>query len=87
MNRKFKVNGMTCGHCAHAVKTAIENLSANTTADVNLEAGIVTVENSPDTDAVKAAITEAGYEFAGKIQVDLSEFGYAGTVQPLPWAP
>ena len=67
MKRTYKVNGMTCGHCAQAVKSAIENLSSAAAVDVDLADGTVTIDNVPAVDGIKKAVEDAGYEFAGEI--------------------
>ncbi|CAI3943561.1 Copper chaperone CopZ (CopZ) (PDB:1AFI) [Commensalibacter communis] len=58
----YKVEGMTCQHCAKAVKEAVEALSNVDEAIVNLEAKTVTIKGNPDHAALKAAIEEEGYE-------------------------
>ena len=55
----FNVEGMTCEHCANAVREEL--------TDAGLEVGTVdvaagTVEASGDDAAVAAAIAEAGYK-------------------------
>lgn len=62
----FLVTGMTCGHCVASVTEELSGLAGVGSVDVALEAGgtsVVTVESSEalDTDAVRAAIEEAGY--------------------------
>lgn len=58
----YKVEGMTCQHCAKAVKEVVEALPNVEKATVNLEAKTVTVKGNPDLAALKAAIEEEGYE-------------------------
>lgn len=41
----LKVTGMTCDHCVHAVKGALEGLEGVRTARVDLQAGRATVEH------------------------------------------
>ncbi len=62
---KFKVSGMTCGHCQMAVKKALESIEGVKSATVDLEKGMATVE--ADTSMVSTgqmieAIDEAGYQ-------------------------
>ncbi|GAA3729185.1 hypothetical protein GCM10022239_02370 [Leifsonia bigeumensis] len=62
----FLVTGMTCGHCVASVTEELSGLAGVASVDVALEAGgtsVVTVESSAalDTDAVRAAVEEAGY--------------------------
>ena len=60
-----KVQGLTCGHCAHAVTEEISALDGVTTVSVDLVPnGISTVTVAADvdltTEALAAALTEAG---------------------------
>ncbi len=60
-----KVQGLTCGHCAHAVTEEISALDGVTTVSVDLVPnGISTVTVAADvdltTEALTAALTEAG---------------------------
>jgi copper chaperone CopZ len=62
----FGVDGMTCGHCVHAVTTELQSLPGVTGVDVDLVVGgssrvTVTSEAPVPDDAVSAAVTEAGY--------------------------
>ena len=69
---QFKVTGMTCGHCVAGVSEKLGKLEGIADVAVDLVPdGVSTVtvygtENiSPD--AVRAAVSEAGYEFAGTV--------------------
>ena len=59
------VNGMMCGHCAARVEKAATDAGASA-AKVDLEAKTVTctVSDAALEGAIRAAITEAGYEVA-----------------------
>ncbi len=60
----LKVEGMTCQHCVSAVADALENLPGVTRADVDLDEGRAEVlhdDGSPDIEAMKSAVDEAGY--------------------------
>jgi copper chaperone len=61
------VNGMTCDHCARAVRAEVGSLPGVSTVDVDVAAGkvVITGEPLPGQDALREAIAEAGYEFAG----------------------
>ncbi|MBX6355944.1 MAG: heavy-metal-associated domain-containing protein [Micromonosporaceae bacterium] len=63
----YRVKGMTCGHCVNAVSSEVGALPGVREVDVDLESGQVTVtsEQPLDTDAVRAAVDEAGYELVG----------------------
>lgn len=62
----YRVQGMTCGHCRAAVLEEVEAIPGVRAADVNLEAGTLTVQGADVTEAaVRAAVEEAGYEVVG----------------------
>ncbi|RKM60335.1 heavy metal translocating P-type ATPase [Butyrivibrio sp. CB08] len=64
---KIKVNGMMCGHCEMHVKKALEAIEGIESATASHEENQVTIATSADVDeaAIKAAVEEAGYEYAG----------------------
>ena len=63
----YRVQGMTCEHCVHAVSTEVGALPGVQKVDVDLAAGQVTVTSAGELDreAVRAAVDEAGYELVG----------------------
>jgi copper chaperone len=65
--RRIAVTGMTCDHCASAVRAEISKLPGVTAVDVDVTAGTVRVSGDPlPGDApLREAVHEAGYEFAG----------------------
>ena len=70
----LKIKGMDCEHCAHHVKTIIENIDGIDKAEVNLkkaEAVVTLSDSSADKDKkdklvglMSEAVKEAGYEIA-----------------------
>jgi copper ion binding protein len=64
MSMVLEVSGMTCDHCVSAITSAVSALPGVTAVDVDLQAGSVRVEGTPDADAVTAAIEDAGYDVA-----------------------
>jgi copper ion binding protein len=62
----FTVAGMTCGHCVSSVTEEISELTGVQQVDVELETGQVTVisDQPLSPDAIRAAVTEAGYQLA-----------------------
>ncbi|MCW2848483.1 MAG: hypothetical protein JWR90_2457 [Marmoricola sp.] len=62
----FQVIGMTCGHCAGAVKGELTGISGVLDVRVDVPTGQVTVSSTtPLTTAdVRTAIDEAGYQLA-----------------------
>jgi len=65
--RSIAVTGMSCDHCASAVRAEISKLPGVTGVDVDVDAGTVRVSGDPlPGDApLREAIEEAGYEFGG----------------------
>ena len=65
---KISVKGMMCGHCEIHLKKALEAIDGITSATPSHERGTVTIETSKEVDgaAIKAAVTEAGYEYCGQ---------------------
>lgn len=65
MTQTLQVQGMTCGHCAHAVTEELSELDGVTSVDVQLVAGgvstvVVEAESDLPLDAIRAALSEAG---------------------------
>ena len=68
--QSFQVQGMTCGHCVHAVTEELSGLEGVEKVDVDLvpgEVSTVTVSSAQplSDDLVRAAVDEAGYELVG----------------------
>jgi copper chaperone len=65
--RSSGVTGMSCEHCARAVRAEIGKLPGVTGVEVDVAAGTVRItgEPLPGDAAVRDAVHEAGYEFAG----------------------
>ena len=62
MKTVIHVEGMMCGHCKMHVENACKGVPGVTDAVVDLAAKNVTVTCDADLTALKAAITEAGYQ-------------------------
>lgn len=60
----MKINGMMCPHCQAAVKKALEAFEG-VSADVNLEDKAAYITGEADVEALKKAVTDAGYEVVG----------------------
>jgi copper chaperone len=62
----IRVNGMSCEHCATAVRTELTGLAGVSDVHVDVPSGEVriTAEPVPDDAALRAAIDAAGYELA-----------------------
>jgi copper ion binding protein len=63
----FRVDGMTCGHCVHAVTSEIGKLAGVQTVSIDLPTGMVCVTTAEPVDRadVAAAVDEAGYTLVG----------------------
>lgn len=61
------VEGMMCDNCAHHVKSALEKVDGVKSVAVDLRGkkAVIKVSKELDETAVKAALEEAGYQFAG----------------------
>jgi Cu+-exporting ATPase len=62
METVIKVNGMMCPHCKAMVEKVCKAIPGTEDAVVDLAAKNVTVTGGADVEALKKAITEAGYE-------------------------
>ena len=62
METVIKVNGMMCPHCQARVESVCKAFDGVTEAVVDLKKKQVAVTGNPDMDALKRAITDAGYE-------------------------
>ena len=62
MNTVIKVEGMMCMHCKAMVEKVCKAVPGATDAVVDLQAKQVTVTGDASVDALKKAITDAGYE-------------------------
>lgn len=60
----YRVDGMTCDHCARAVRAEVSEVPGVVDVDVDVAAGRVTVTSEADLDdaAVRAAVESAGYQ-------------------------
>jgi len=60
----YTVQGMTCGHCVSSVTEEVSQIDGVPEVDIDLPSGKVTVVSDEPIaeDAVRAAVTEAGYE-------------------------
>ena len=65
--RSITVTGMSCDHCARAVRAEIGKLPGVAEIDVDVAVGRVRItgQSLPGDAALRDAVEEAGYEFAG----------------------
>jgi copper chaperone len=62
--QNLNVQGMSCQHCVHAVKSSVSALAGVDTVDVSLEKNLVTVGFDPsktNLQSIKTAIEDQGY--------------------------
>ena len=66
----YTVQGMTCAHCVNSVSTELGALAGVSDVQVDLTTGTVTVTSDQplDTDTVRAAVDEAGYQLADPVR-------------------
>ena len=61
----YRVPGMSCDHCKHAVTEELTGVAGVASVEVDLETKLVFVQGEGlDDGALRAAIDEAGYEAA-----------------------
>jgi copper chaperone len=63
-SRVYSVKGMTCEHCVRSVTEEVSEVSGVEGVDVDLDSGRLVVRGDVADDAVRAAVSEAGYEVA-----------------------
>ncbi|MFI6821584.1 heavy-metal-associated domain-containing protein [Micromonospora sp. NPDC050187] len=65
--KTYQVQGMTCGHCVSAVSSELGSVAGVTDVQVDLASGQVTVTSDAplETETVRAAVDEAGFELVG----------------------
>ena len=65
METVIKVEGMMCTHCKARVENVCKAVAGTVDAVVDLQEKQVTVTGDASVDALKKAITDAGYEVIG----------------------
>lgn len=59
---ELQVEGMSCGGCVRSVTKSVQAVDGNARVEVDLESKKVRVETRASLDAVKSAISDAGYD-------------------------
>jgi copper chaperone len=59
---ELQVEGMSCGGCVRSVTKSVQAIDGNAKIDVDLASKKVRVETQASLDAVKSAISDAGYD-------------------------
>lgn len=64
MNKKIKIEGMTCGHCVMHIETALKEVDGVHSVKVNLKGKFAEVQLTKSVENTKLveAIDEAGYK-------------------------
>jgi copper chaperone len=62
MGQQITVTGMSCGGCEQSVEAALEGVEGVESATADRDSDTATVEGNADTDALVAAVEDAGYE-------------------------
>lgn len=65
MEKKYKVGGMMCGHCASSVERALKSIPGVESVVIDLAAGTVTVIGEVSAETVAEAVENIGFEFLG----------------------
>lgn len=58
---EIQVEGMTCGSCVARVKRAVQSVDGAAEVNVEMKTQTVRVTTTANIDAVKSAVTDAGY--------------------------
>lgn len=58
----IKISGMSCGHCVMGVKSALKTVPGITDMQVQVGEAVIEFQGTLNTEAVKTAIAEDGYE-------------------------
>jgi len=58
---ELQVEGMSCGGCVRSVTKSVQAVDGNAKVDVDLPGKKVRVDTRASLDAVKSAISDAGY--------------------------
>ena len=62
MTQSLTVHGMSCDGCETTVRDAVSDVSGVTDAVVERETDSVAIDGTAETDALVAAIEDAGYQ-------------------------
>lgn len=65
MIKEYQIEGMACSHCQATVKKAIEALPGVNNVVVDLNSGKAIVDGDVNSDAIAAAVSQAGFTFKG----------------------
>ena len=82
----FKVEGMSCSHCERAVETAVKNIRGVSSVKASAPKGRaeVSTDGSVATQAIIAAIEEAGYTARESAEEDEGPHPRKAALSPSP---
>ena len=58
---EFKIEDMSCGHCASVITKTVKALDSQAKVEVDLAQKKVTVDSSEERAVIVEALTDAGY--------------------------
>lgn len=58
---EFTVPDMTCGHCAGRIRSAVAEVDANATVDIDIARHAVRITSSRDESLFREALADADY--------------------------
>lgn len=61
---EFKVEDMSCGHCASVITKTVKDLDAKATVDIDLDRKTVKINSTEERAVLAQALEEAGYPTA-----------------------
>lgn len=61
MKKTLEISGMSCGHCVHAVKSALESLEGVRVEDVQIGSAVVDVDDTVSNELLRQTVDEEGY--------------------------
>lgn len=59
---QLTITGMNCGHCVASVEKALNSVTGVEQVEVTLEPGTAVIRGNAETDALIAAVSDAGFE-------------------------
>ena len=65
MQKRYRVEGMSCGGCVSSVEKAVKAVVGDAAVSVDLASGIVTIDGTCAESELRAAVEDAGFTFSG----------------------
>lgn len=67
MQKRYRVEGMSCGGCVSSVEKAVKAAVGDAGVAVDLASGVLTIDGACAEEQIRAAVEGAGFGFAGSI--------------------